>query len=615
MKFIRSRALLQRRNRRTTHGEEPVVPPEPVDGAIVHHAHSGVPSSTVTTTMTTTNTTMNATNASTSRRRSSSRRSTGNPLLPPVHPETKDVTPPQASRECVSPDSVACFPSQTLDVPPPLKRPVTLHSPKRTCGAPFRQETLQEIQPDVSLLPTSPIPTLPIGRPLESTLNHGEPPNDETTRPKLPPKGIIVVPKRVSFADKDGAPLQHIRVIERAPTRKLLLLLLSPQDRKFEFLNLEYPLDDHTTAKVVVDQIPKLASNPLFRTLTFTSLARTSVSEQLDGDGLMAEFDLKDNELLLGVPMGYQAHQIGAFAVPLLLNGDIIKAVKAAKRSGKGLKVIQSGNEWKRRGRSSRTIPKSSTKCKLRMLSMEDDDNVVVEPPPTEVTRDNNVVSESDGSGGDDLNFTRTSRSVEQLSVSFTASTADATTTTKQTTDTIHYSSSPPRMADTTSTSPGPETTTIATTFFQPRTDDALQASFSDCKAELSRLAALEPRPIPQVKSISRPGSYEELHSLETNARSVVDQLIRRASADEDEEKGDEDATACLLQDIPSFEEGSYYSFDDDEMPDMDKDGDAAETLVPDLVQNILGVGADKVVLLLHAVSIAAVGYFANLLT
>jgi hypothetical protein len=35
---------------------------------------------------------------------------------------------------------------------------------------------------------------------------------------------------------------------------------------------------------------------------------------------------------------------------------------------------------------------------------------------------------------------------------------------------------------------------------------------------------------------------------------------------------------------------------------------------VPDLVQNILGGGTDKVVLLRHAMSIAAVGYFATLM-
>ena len=73
------------------------------------------------------------------------------------------------------------------------------------------------------------------------------------------------------------------------------------------------------------------------------------------------------------------------------------------------------------------------------------------------------------------------------------------------------------------------------------------------------------------------------------------------------------------MQDVPSYEEGNdSFEDDDDDMPDMDKQWDsvAVDTQqVPDLVQNILGVGADKVVLLLHAVSIAAVGYFANLLT
>ena len=43
-------------------------------------------------------------------------------------------------------------------------------------------------------------------------------------------------------------------------------------------------------------------------------------------------------------------------------------------------------------------------------------------------------------------------------------------------------------------------------------------------------------------------------------------------------------------------------------------DDENKETQVPDLLQNILGGGVDKTVFLIHAVSIAAVGYFANLM-
>ena len=470
MRFIRSRALLKKRQRRPTTTNEEQDVPEPVVVAVI------VPPTTNVTS------------------------STGSPILLPHVPPVAhdDVKPPTAtSRECVSPDSVACFPSPTREAPPLVKRGVvTPHSPRPCAPSSRKVEEVKEEEREADLSVHCLI-VEPLAMPPSPILNvhPGDSPKEETPRTNNEPPNRTV-PKRVSFADKDGSPLQHVRMIEPSPTRKLLLLLLSPQDRKFEFLNLEYPLDDNTTAKVVVDQIPKLASNPLFRTFTFTSLARTSVSEQLDGDGLMVDFDLKDNELLLGIPMGYQAHQIGAFAVPLLLNGDIIKAVKSAKRSGKGLKVLQSGNEWKRRGKTRRTIPKSSTKSKLLLLMMEDDDYHEVEQPSTELSRENGVseIDDLDGSS----HFTR---SEEQPSVSFTASTGDATTTTTTNPATIDSLYSPPRVADTTTSRPE---TTI--TFFQ-RADDALQASFSDCKAELSRLAALEPRPIPQVKSISRPGS------------------------------------------------------------------------------------------------------------
>jgi hypothetical protein len=88
-------------------------------------------------------------------------------------------------------------------------------------------------------------------------------------------------------------------------------------------------------------------------------------------------------------------------------------------------------------------------------------------------------------------------------------------------------------------------------------------------RAELSRLAALEPRPTPTVKSISRPGSYEDLESLETNERSVVNQLVRRASQDNDD-KADDRSSGSVHDDDLFVDSGDSF----EEPPDMTEDHD-----------------------------------------
>jgi hypothetical protein len=91
-----------------------------------------------------------------------------------------------------------------------------------------------------------------------------------------------------------------------------------------------------------------------------------------------------------------------------------------------------------------------------------------------------------------------------------------------------------------------------------------------------------------------------------------VDQLVRRASQDNDDKDDDGGSSGSMHDDDLFVDSGDSF----EEPPDMmeDNDDQPKDTQVPDLVQNILGGGTDKVVLLLHAMSIAAVGYFATLM-
>lgn len=520
-------------------------------------------------------------------------------------------------RECTSPDSVAIFPSQQVignghesvtngkegpaiamgidmeghtDNIEPCKavkeesqgvrarEPESGAQEEETAWS-FEGDPIMETPMDVIIAPLCQQEELQVARetPAPSPTSILREKNEEAEAMRALTGHPTTIKKTVSFSDKDGGPLHETRVIEPPQVRRLVLLLLSPQDRKFEFLHLEYPLDDNTTVQVVVDQIPKLASNPLFRRFTFSCLAKTSKNEQLDNDALMGDCELREHELLLGVPMGYPVHQIGAFAVPLLLNGDIIKAVKLAKRSGKGLKNVKSGKEWKRRGKP-RKIPTSSTRVRLSSDLVEKFD------------------SPTDSCGVDPLMDTRPSEIVT-LNVALSTDNGDDDENSLMATSTETRATPPGSLVEEAGPSPGK--------FIR---SNILYDSFGDCKAELSRLAALEPPPGPDVRRMSRPISHEDLASLDENARSVVDQLVLRTFSLEDDA---EDGSLSSNHEMGLPFEDCNESFES--LPEIGDD-ENRETQVPDLLQNILGGGVDKTVFLIHAVSIAAVGYFANLM-
>jgi hypothetical protein len=261
---------------------------------------------------------------------------------------------------CLSPDSVMAWPGEGNNTTP-MKRLLNLSSPDSppATGIADDDDTGRTVVKNLD----SPTLAAVVASDMTSTdfvvgAQSDPSPQTSSSSSSSPVEEYPTLTRRVSFADEWGSALGEIRIIAPPALRRAVVLLLSPPDRKFEFLNIEYPLDDTTTVQVVLDQIPKLASNPVFRHLTFSSVARTCKNEKLDNKVLMGECELADNELLLGILTGYPVTQIGAFAVPLLLNGDIIKAVGRAKRSGKGLKTVKSGNEWRRRGKQ-RKIPRS----------------------------------------------------------------------------------------------------------------------------------------------------------------------------------------------------------------------------------------------------------------
>jgi len=135
--------------------------------------------------------------------------------------------------------------------------------------------------------------------------------------------------RTVHFADDMGMDLVKVHAFEKpiAALSRLIILLLSPEQRTFEFLHAEYPLDETTTVQVLLEQLPLLATNKVFAPLEFCKLSRTKNNEELDTDALLSECQLEESELVLGVLKNYSIPQIATFAVPLLVNGKITKAV------------------------------------------------------------------------------------------------------------------------------------------------------------------------------------------------------------------------------------------------------------------------------------------------
>lgn len=173
---------------------------------------------------------------------------------------------------------------------------------------------------------------------------------DQTEETKEKEEPVIRI-RKIRFADESGEPLfeEHLIHREENYASRIVVMLLSPKDRKFEFLHAEYPLDPSTTVQVVLEQIPLLATNAAFQTKKFTALLQTETSRELDNSLALQDYSFKESEIVLGIPDDFSVANMTKMAVPLLLNKKLMKTVKQAIRKGRGLKTVKSGDEWNNR--------------------------------------------------------------------------------------------------------------------------------------------------------------------------------------------------------------------------------------------------------------------------
>jgi hypothetical protein len=139
----------------------------------------------------------------------------------------------------------------------------------------------------------------------------------------------------IRFADEVGKPLADYCLIggkdDPHATGRIVIMLLSPQERKFEFIHAEFLRREKTTVAHVLYQVPKIATNVLFQSKTFINLCRTRQGNtDLDNNQILQDYDMEDSELLIGVLEGFTGKEMAQSALPLLLNGRITQAVRKA---------------------------------------------------------------------------------------------------------------------------------------------------------------------------------------------------------------------------------------------------------------------------------------------
>jgi hypothetical protein len=153
--------------------------------------------------------------------------------------------------------------------------------------------------------------------------------NDDDDNRNVNIKNVRVI----RFADEVGQPLVDYHAIggkdDPHATGRIIIMLLNPQQRKFEFIHAEFLRSEQTTVADLLYQIPQMASNELFRnTTTFTHICRTrNGNTDLDNDRILQDYDMEDSELVIGVLEGFSGKEMAQCALPLLLNGKITQAV------------------------------------------------------------------------------------------------------------------------------------------------------------------------------------------------------------------------------------------------------------------------------------------------
>lgn len=178
----------------------------------------------------------------------------------------------------------------------------------------------------------------------------------------------------VRFADEIGLPIQNILHYEcdrkQREHSELLVLCMSPEHKKFEFLHVGYHRHEDSNSHTVWDllhALPGMCTDDVFSKEKFVALYRNNGVDQFfvnlcssrknnstnqtaseknyeESSLLLRECGFRENELIVAAIHGSSERSVLTGIGPLLSNEKIRKTLKRARRSRRGLKFIGGEN-------------------------------------------------------------------------------------------------------------------------------------------------------------------------------------------------------------------------------------------------------------------------------
>ena len=162
-------------------------------------------------------------------------------------------------------------------------------------------------------------------------------------------EAIHSLPKQrtIRFADEEGMAIQTVHVTERDDDEgidgnRVIVLLLCPKRKRFEFLHVQYSWDERTQLSEAFKQFPFMASDPCFINQNYIGMCRPwRGGEELINSLALQDYDMHQDEILVAIPSGMKSKQIMKLSKPLLSNKNVIKTVKRKMRNGFAVQKLQ----------------------------------------------------------------------------------------------------------------------------------------------------------------------------------------------------------------------------------------------------------------------------------
>lgn len=146
------------------------------------------------------------------------------------------------------------------------------------------------------------------------------------------------LPKKrtIRWSDEAGKDLKTVYITERDKDdtdehlyhMRIIVLLLNPKKKQFEFLHLTTPREERTHILQAVRLFPDLASDGSFHKQKYMGLCRPMKDgQELINSLCLQDYDLDRDEILVAIPSGMKGKEIVTISQPLLQDRTVQKMV------------------------------------------------------------------------------------------------------------------------------------------------------------------------------------------------------------------------------------------------------------------------------------------------